>query len=290
MSYCHQIHIYQLHPLKDDKWYEYECSRRDEETIARELDIKYEGSQAGRVYPEWISKTKIEFVPYDQNLPLYTFWDIGYSDNTAIIWCQGDAKNPRIVDAYTNNGRGASFYAPFITGIVNENEIHQFSKTDLEIIEEHRLWRRPIRNIAGPDANFIHQSSNKSVSQVLQERGVKLTVIQGSKDFKPRKEATRILIRNGILINDNPRTKYMSMCVDNAHFPSVRRGGMEEVSSVLPVHDFTEAYRSALEFGAFFLTRGGASQVNHAPDKRTQQEKEDDEIKRRFLEVINNRT
>ena len=279
---------WRLHPLKDQQWYDYECSRRDAETIARELDISYEGSQVGRVYPDWIKNVKFDFVPYNPALPLYTFWDLGSSDNTAIIWFQGDKKNPKIIDAYFNNSRGADFYAPFITGILLDPD-YRYNEQDIEIIESHRLWRPPVRNIAGPDANFVHQSENKSISQTLREHGVHLTVMPGSKDFKPRKEAARLLMRSGIEINDNPRTKYMSMCMDNAHFPQVRRGGMEEISSVLPVHDFTEAYRSAFEYGAFFITRGVGSSSKVAGEQKDRQEKEDESVRNRFLQSILNK-
>jgi hypothetical protein len=245
---------WRLHPLKDDKWYEFECSRRDAETIARELDISYEGSQVGRVYPQFIQSREFGKFNYDPEGPLYTFWDLGASDNTAIIWFQGTMEDPVIVDAYTNKGKGIEFYVPFITGFIEDET--KYTLEDLQIINDHSNWKRPIKNIAGPDANFVHQSYNKSINDVLRSKGINLTVEKGSKDFNPRKEAMRILMRHKIKINENKRTKYMAMCIDNAHYPKVKRGGMDEIKSVLPVHDFTEAYRSALEYGAFYITRG----------------------------------
>jgi hypothetical protein len=132
----------------------------------------------------------------------------------------------------------------------------QYTREDLQIINDHSNWKKPLRNIAGPDANFVHQSYNKSINDVLRSKGINLYVEKGSKDFNPRKEAMRILMRRKIRVNENKRTKYMAMCIDNAHYPKVKRGGMDEVKSVLPVHDFTEAFRSALEYGAFYITRG----------------------------------
>jgi hypothetical protein len=257
---------WRLHPLKDDKWYEFEKSRRDEETIARELDISYEGSQVGRVYPEWIRNIEwIESEP-DDKLPIYTFWDLGQSDNTAIIWFQGSMYNPIIIDAYTNFNKGADFYTPFITGMLDEND-PRYNEQDKEIIMSHRRWRFPEKNIVGPDANFIHQSSNQSISDVFKSSGIRLHYETGSKDFLPRKEAMKIFLKNKIKVRKNPRTEYLSMCIDNAHYPNIQRGGMQETKSVLPVHDYTEAYRSAMEYGVFFVTRRKDSKNSMVSDK-----------------------
>jgi len=255
---------WRLHPLKDDEWYKFECSRRDAETIARELDISYEGSQVGRVYPQFIQSREFGNFNYDPQKALYTFWDLGASDNTAIIWFQGSMDNPVIIDAYTNNGKGIEFYVPFITGMVEDDS--QYTPEDLSIINEHSQWKRPLRNIAGPDAKFVHQSYNKSINDVLRTKGISLYVDMGSKDFTPRKEAMRLLMRRTIKVNENKRTKYMAMCLDNAHYPNVKRSGMDETKSVLPVHDFTEAYRSAFEYGAFHITRGSIGEKKTSYD------------------------
>ncbi|MEK7112477.1 MAG: hypothetical protein AAB875_04055, partial [Patescibacteria group bacterium] len=55
---------WELHPLKDRSWYEYEKSRRTDENLAQELDISYQRSQKGRVYQEW-DLVEIGNYPYD---------------------------------------------------------------------------------------------------------------------------------------------------------------------------------------------------------------------------------
>jgi hypothetical protein len=54
---------WRLHPLKDEAWYEDEHKRRTQEEIASELDINYDLSIRGRVYPEWDEVKKGNF-PY----------------------------------------------------------------------------------------------------------------------------------------------------------------------------------------------------------------------------------
>lgn len=63
------------HPLKDDKWYEYEKARRTPESLAQEIDLSYEKSLEGKVYPEW-EPVEGKY-PYNPNHPIYIGCDWG---------------------------------------------------------------------------------------------------------------------------------------------------------------------------------------------------------------------
>lgn len=108
-----QIDVLRLHwkqhPLKDDQWYEYEKSRNSPETVAQELDISYNKSQTGRVYPEWNELTvSMDYLPYNPEWPLYVFWDFGncVSSDTQALTKNGWKNHGDIVDGefiYTMN-------------------------------------------------------------------------------------------------------------------------------------------------------------------------------------------
>ena len=235
------------HPLKDEGWYEFQKERRTDEEVAQELDISYQRSQEGRVYPEW---DKVEWgnFPYDPNMPLYVGWDFGATDDTAIIWFQDDLKGKiRIIDYYSNHGKTIAFYVPFITGVM-PSEDYQYSKADAKVIEDHKGWKHAI-HFGDPSGRFTQQVTNKSVIDVLKEFGIHVNFKEEAKDFQTRKTKTKLLLRQTV-IDDNPRNKELSAAIENASYPKVRKGGGEEIRSIKPAHNWTSHARSALEYFA----------------------------------------
>jgi len=88
-------------------WYENECRRSTTpQEIAQELDINFEASATGKVFPDFdYEKNIVENLEYNPNLPLYVSWDFGL-DQTALIWFQPDRANNviNIIDEYVNDG------------------------------------------------------------------------------------------------------------------------------------------------------------------------------------------
>lgn len=91
-------------------WYENEKKRSVSETeVAQELDIDYDASATGKVFPDFDYETNIiENLEYNPNLPLYISWDFGL-DQTALLWFQPDFRNRtiNIIDEYVNDGTSA---------------------------------------------------------------------------------------------------------------------------------------------------------------------------------------
>lgn len=243
------------HPLLDEVWYEYEKSRRTEESVAQELDISYDKSQEGRVYPEWnennIFKGEYE---YDPSLPLYVGWDFGREDDTAIIWCQPHERGIKIVDTYARGkGKLIDFFIPFVTGML-PSDYHSYTPKELEIIERHKNWNRGT-HFGDPAGRFHNQVTNDTVLSVLKDHGIHVNFQDNWKEFTKRKTAAKLLIRDGIYINNTPETDYFDRCIQQAAYPKVRRQGVEEVQSdKMPLHNWTSHYRSAFEYLALGLS------------------------------------
>jgi hypothetical protein len=242
------------HPLKDQMWYEFEKKRRSPEEVAQELDISYNKSQTGRVYPEWSDPT-VMFGnhPYNPEWPLYVFWDYGKTDDTAIIWVQKNPTNSRlrIIDSYCATSKNIDFFVPLITGIIGENSF-LYSAEDLKIITAHRAYRRAT-HFGDPAGRFVNQVTNQTVFSILRDNGIVVNFKDSWKYFSERKVAARDLILRGIEINDNARNKYLNVCMTNAAYPKMKSGGIEQVKSSDPKHDYTSHYRSAFEYGALGL-------------------------------------
>jgi hypothetical protein len=245
---------WRLHPLKDEEWYIYEKSRRTEEAVAEELDISYNKSAKGRVYPEWDNVTFGDY-PYDDNLPLFVSWDFGRQDPTAMIWWQKDKEGKfRIIDCYWNNGKLIDFYIPFVTGILPSDGYH-YTKRDLEIIESHRGWNRGT-HFGDPAGRFQNQVTNTTVLDVLNNAGIYVNFKDKWKEFSERIPASKLVMRDKLVLNDTERNKYLHVCMINSQFSEIKRNGSSFIDSrnLKPRHDAYSHLRSAFEYGALGLS------------------------------------
>ena len=73
--------------------------------------VAQNGSYYGRAFQEIYRQNRICHVPYEPNLPVYTAWDLGMSDETSIWFLQFYGKEIRAIDYYENNGEGLAHYA-----------------------------------------------------------------------------------------------------------------------------------------------------------------------------------
>jgi phage terminase large subunit len=55
-------------------------------------------------------------VPYDPNAKVFTAWDLGFRDDTAIWWFQVIRDEIHIIDFHASSGADIAFYAGVITG------------------------------------------------------------------------------------------------------------------------------------------------------------------------------
>lgn len=249
--------IWRLHPHKDEQWYAFEKSRRTEETLAQEIDLNYEKSLEGRVYPEWNPEPGL--YPYNDNYPLYVGADWGNSDGTAIVWCQLIDGKMRIIDSFYKTGETIDFFIPFFTGTIPSDNF-RYTKKEIEKIESHRGWKRG--TVYGdPAGRFTSSVTNQSVFSILKEAGIYVNYEDRWKEFQTRKTAVKMRVRDGVELHKNEDTDYLSMCIEQAAYPKVRKLGEDEIRSMKPNHDWTSHYRSALEYLCLGLENIKSSRV-----------------------------
>lgn len=74
----------------------------------------------GAIYAKELRKAysdnRITDVPYDPELPVYTAWDLGHTDDTAIWWFQITHGEVHILESYASSGGSLSEYASQILG------------------------------------------------------------------------------------------------------------------------------------------------------------------------------
>jgi len=76
----------------------------------QEFECSFEAAIAGAYYAKDIVDAQITEVACDPELPVFTAWDIGYSDDTAIWFYQVTRGEIHVIDYYAANGHGVEHY------------------------------------------------------------------------------------------------------------------------------------------------------------------------------------
>ena len=113
----------------------------------QEFECSFIGNIQGSIYGDVIAslddKKQITRVPIDPAYPVNTAWDLGYNDQTAIIFFQQIGHNIHIVDYYENKNEAFPHYAQ----VLKEKDYiieHNYGPHDLEQTE-FGYWQNQTR-------------------------------------------------------------------------------------------------------------------------------------------------
>ena len=102
-------------------WYERQYRTLGEHILAEYPSTPEEAFAAtvqGAYYAEDLQKAsrdgRVTHIPYDQALPVHTFWDLGMNDETVILFVQFFHSEIRILDCYANSGEPLAHYVKII--------------------------------------------------------------------------------------------------------------------------------------------------------------------------------
>lgn len=92
--------------------------KEDEEAYNHVWLGEFDTRRSGAVYAKQIalarSEGRVTKVPYDPSCEVFTAWDLGFGDSTAIWWLQFVGRELRWLDFYENNGEQLGHYAEII--------------------------------------------------------------------------------------------------------------------------------------------------------------------------------
>jgi len=111
-----------------------------EELIQQEYYCSFDVEMPGSVFGSWINAAqdsgRIRDIPIDKNVPVFTWWDIGYNDETVIVFMQPSGGELRFIDCYHNRTQGLPHYCEYIKQFAQKNQIqykHHFPPHDIEV-------------------------------------------------------------------------------------------------------------------------------------------------------------
>lgn len=236
-----------LDPRKDNAWIEAQRRRRSKEDFAREIMIDWEGSLTGIVYPEIGYATKGNY-PYDSRYPLYCSWDFGL-DGVAIIWLQKNLNNKkiRVVDYYENFDKTIGFYFPFLGKTINPHYANSYTIDDIKAIRELKILKNPI-HFGDPDVAKRSLITGTSTRHELEKEGISVLSNRMANDFASRREQTKLILQEGIEINNTSRTVKWLLCMENSRYPQRLESSQATTAINLPIHDWSSHGRTAFEY------------------------------------------
>jgi len=143
----------------------------------------------GAVYGKWIAdmerEGRVKEGIYDPELPVHTAWDLGFSDDTAIVFWQVAGNEIRLIDYYEHNREGVKHYAEQLLGheiIVEQyganGKIVKWRKGDVIKEAEHRaLYTYGNHFVPHDAANKLLAAYGRSAIDQLFELGIKTRVV-----------------------------------------------------------------------------------------------------------------
>jgi hypothetical protein len=241
-----------LHPLKTIEWYEEEKRNRTREDVARELDISYEASIRGAVYPDFSKIATFGKYEYNPSMPLYSSWDFG-RDMTAILWFQHDTAHDRFIlidsyqlSAYDREGIEIDMFAAFITGEPVQGFV--YTEKEEEIIKRHEPWKNKYNGHFGDPYNAHSKTINakSTIAEILKKHGIHMRT-KADSTVEGRITKGKLFMKK--LCVDQRQHTFIE-AIEQSRYPEVRENSQATSEKTKPIHDANSHFRTAYEYFA----------------------------------------
>jgi phage terminase large subunit len=113
--FCQKLSIRETGVLTEEDMKKERDEGMSEQLIQQEYYCSFDQGVEGAFYAKLLDQAEFENritnVPYDPAAAVDTYWDLGVSDATAILFVQNVGKEIHIIDMYHNEGEGINHYA-----------------------------------------------------------------------------------------------------------------------------------------------------------------------------------
>jgi len=227
--FCERLSIDKTNVLSEE---DMESERREgmsENLIQQEYYCNFtqgiEGAFYAKLFNQAENEGRVENVPYDPYCLVDTYWDLGVSDSTAIIFAQNVGQEIHIIDTYSSDGEGLDHYARVLDQKAAEGK-----------------WRYG-RHCAPHDIQVRELGHGaKTRLQSAKDLGIEFEVVPNL-PLHEGIEMTRALWHR--LWIDRTKNKFFLKCVENYH---KRYNERLNVFSDRPEHDFSSHFCDALRY------------------------------------------
>jgi len=211
-----------------------------EELIAQEyycsFDIGVQGSYYGKYIRQMQKDSRIGRVSYDDNLLVYTAWDLGFSDSMSIIFYQKRGSEILIIDCYENQGYQLSHYIQLIKS------------------KEYAYGKHFI-----PHDGKMHNNTGTNFVEVARGMGIEMTVLPQDRNILTGIERVRGLLPRVCI--DEKKCDYLIRCLLEYHADFNEK---DHVYRTAPKHNW--ASHMCFVKDTLILTRNGIRPIIEIKD------------------------
>ncbi len=201
-----------------------------------DFDAAVLGSYYSKLIQDAENEGRIASVPYDQSLPVETWWDLGMADAMSIWFVQRVGAWYHVIDYYENSGEGLPFYAKMLN-----NKGYIFS-----------------RHVMPHDIKVRELGSGKSRLEIAQGLGMKVEVAPAQAPADGVQSVRAILPHCRF---DAQKTQKGVEALRSYH---VEYDQKRRIFKSTPHHDWSSHASDAFRYGA--STRAPAPTRPHNPD------------------------
>lgn len=150
---------------------------------------KFDTRYSGAVYAKSINQKQIKSIPYDPQRPIYTSWDLGYDDATAMVFYQLAKNEIQVIDYYESNFEDIQHYCEVLYGAKIIVDIRSPENGSVlkwhfgERIDEIRSGYNytGAKHYVPHDAAYkLQAASGRSIVEQATEFGIQLHVVQAT--------------------------------------------------------------------------------------------------------------
>lgn len=232
------------HPLYSQERYGWKIKGMTKEKIAQELEIDYNTAIVWRVYADFPKHPTAIF--YDESKPLFVAIDNSHwgVDPNAIICLQLDWYKYKIIDSVEISSWPADC-ADFLTC----QPKFQMTTVQEKFLERYKNYNRKKATFVSDPYDTKSAMWNSTILDDYKKVGINLFLPQ-----ERRKEEQILKTRANIY-----RIEYSENCLDfasaimNARYPERKEESNSTKAFLLPVHNRTSHYRTALEYAITYI-------------------------------------
>lgn len=225
--FCEVLSVKDTGVLSEEEIQAIRDEGQSEEHIQQEYYCSFDRGVEGSYYGKLISKAyeekRICSVPYEPRSPVFTSFDLGYGDSTAIIFWQEIGGEVRIIDHYENHGENLAHYVKLMQSKPYVYGTHYFPH----------------------DGANSSLQTGRTMQDIAWDLGLKTTVLEREKDVQIGIEAVRSLL--SICFIDEKKCSFLIKCLENYH---KKYNEKTESYSDSPMHDWSSHSSDAVRMMA----------------------------------------
>lgn len=184
--------------------------KNDPEAYEHVYEGKFDTRYSGAVYAKYVKHEQIGKVEHDPDYPVYTAWDKGYGDATAIVFFQIGNGEVFVIDYFEDNQEDTQYYCEILAGRKIEIQERDLATGDIsnwaygEDLPEHAHRKAYNYHIHyGPHDAAVKLMEAGGRSMVMQARkfGVKMAIIPATTHINSH-EALRTTLKKTWISRD----------------------------------------------------------------------------------------